>query len=163
MQFNFMLRNNPKTIIEGHIATKSQVEYFFKIFGAVAILCIESNPKIGNDAERLDVIAQVIAECDGEPDTYYVVFCCRPQSSGCDLNNAKHGFLYLFTAFSATVYPSNSSSLKEPHQTHLFSVDVFPETRSTYNVACKYPTLRRRRLLSHSSSSFVAYARQSLT
>jgi hypothetical protein len=87
-----MLRNNPKTIIEGHIATKSQVEYFFKIFGAVAILCIESTLKIGNDAERLDVIAQVIAECDGEPDTYYVIFCCRPQSSGCDLNNAKHGF-----------------------------------------------------------------------
>jgi len=68
-QFTFMLRNDPETIIKGRI------EYFFKAFGAIAVLCIEMKFKIGNDKERLDCIAQVIAECDG-----------------CDLNNIDNGF-----------------------------------------------------------------------
>jgi len=75
MQFTFMLRNNPETIIESRIGTKGRVEYFFKIFGAIAILCIEWKLKIGTNLERLNKVAQVIAECDG-----------------CDLNNAKRGF-----------------------------------------------------------------------
>jgi hypothetical protein len=87
-----MLRNNPETIIEGRIATKDRVEYFFKIFGAIAILCAEWKLRKGNNAERLDEIAQVIAELDGKLDTSWDIFCCRPQSSGCDLNNAKRGF-----------------------------------------------------------------------
>lgn len=63
MQFTFMSRNNPQSIIEGRIGL---VGYFFKIFGAIAILCIEWMPRIGSNAERLDVIAQVIAECDSK-------------------------------------------------------------------------------------------------
>ena len=63
-----MLRNNPETIIEGRIGTRGRIEYFFKAFGAVAILYVEAKLKIGNDAERLDAIAQVIAQCDSEPD-----------------------------------------------------------------------------------------------
>lgn len=84
-----MLRNNPETIIEGR---KGRVEYFLKIFGAIAILCTEWKLRVGNNAERLDEIAQVIAECDGESDTPQDIFCCQLQSSGCDLNNAKRGF-----------------------------------------------------------------------
>jgi hypothetical protein len=64
-QFIFMLRNEPETVMEGQIGTKVRIEYFFKTFGVTAILCIEMNLKIGNDAERLDAIAQVIAKCDG--------------------------------------------------------------------------------------------------
>ena len=71
-QFTFMLRNNPKTIIQGRIGTRGRIKYFFKAFGAIAILCIEWKTKIGNDPERLDAIAQVIAECDGKPDTLFV-------------------------------------------------------------------------------------------
>ena len=37
-----MLRNNPETIIEG---TKGRVEYFFSIFGAIAILVLSGNSK----------------------------------------------------------------------------------------------------------------------
>jgi hypothetical protein len=64
-QFNFMLRNEPETIIEGRNGTKGSVEYIFKTFGAITILCIEMKLKIGNDAERLDAISQAIAECFG--------------------------------------------------------------------------------------------------
>jgi len=74
-QFSFVLRNEPETIIAGRIGSRGRVEYFFKAFGATAILCIEMKLKIENDTERLDAIAQVIAECDG-----------------CDLNNKKYGF-----------------------------------------------------------------------
>ena len=63
-----MLRNNPETIITGQIGTRGRIEYFFKAFGAIAILCIEMKLKVGNEEERLDAIAQVIAECDGKPD-----------------------------------------------------------------------------------------------
>jgi hypothetical protein len=61
-----MLRNKPETIIDGRIGTRGRIEYFFKTFGAVAVLCIEIKLVVGNDEERLKVIAQVIAECDGK-------------------------------------------------------------------------------------------------
>ena len=64
-QFGFMLRNQPETLITGPIGTRGRIEYFIKTFGATAILCIETKPSIGNERERLDAIAQVIAECDG--------------------------------------------------------------------------------------------------
>jgi len=67
-----MLRNSPETIIEGRIGTNGRIEYFFSTFGAVAILCIEVKLKIGNDAERLEAIAQVIAECDGKSDELWI-------------------------------------------------------------------------------------------
>jgi len=63
-QFTFMLRNNPETMIEGRIGTQGRIEYFFKAFGAIAILFIEMKLKRPNDTERLKAIAQVIAESD---------------------------------------------------------------------------------------------------
>ena len=54
-------------MIDGRIGTQGCVKYCFKTFGAVAVLCIEMKLKVGNDDERLEVIARVIAECDGKP------------------------------------------------------------------------------------------------
>lgn len=71
-----MLRNNPETIIDGRIGTRGRIEYHFKAFGAIAILCIEMKLGVGNEEERLKAIAQVIAECDGKPDTLEGTFCC---------------------------------------------------------------------------------------
>ena len=62
-----MLRNKPETIIDGRIGTQGRIEYFFKTVGVVAVLCIEMKLKVGNDDERLKIIAQVIAKCDGKP------------------------------------------------------------------------------------------------
>ena len=45
-----------------------------KTFCAVAILFVEFKAKLGTHVERLDVVAQVIAECDGLlyfPDTAF--------------------------------------------------------------------------------------------
>ena len=43
-----------------------RVEYYYKAFGSVALLFIEFRLKTGTAKERLDAIAQVIAECDGQ-------------------------------------------------------------------------------------------------
>ena len=59
-----MLRNNPETIVKGRI------EYVFKTFGAIAILFIEMKLKVGNDMERLEAVARVIAESDSGPHAF---------------------------------------------------------------------------------------------
>jgi hypothetical protein len=95
------------------------VEYFFKTFGTVTILCVKMRLKIGNDEEHLAAIAQVIAECDGKPDmlweshtvilstdyllNFQVVTSIMP----------KIVFLYLSTAYYVMGYLLNSSSSKE--------------------------------------------------
>ncbi|KAM6503629.1 hypothetical protein JOM56_000572 [Amanita muscaria] len=73
--FNHLVKNEPQTMIDGHIGTQGCIEYFFKALGAVAVLCIEMRLKVGNDDERLKIIAQVIAECNG-----------------CNLENSTRGF-----------------------------------------------------------------------
>lgn len=67
-----MLRNNPETMIPGRIGTQGRIGYFFKAFGAIAILFIEMKLLVGNDIERLNAIAQVIAESDSTPHAFGV-------------------------------------------------------------------------------------------
>jgi hypothetical protein len=67
-----MLRNNPETIIEGRIGMQGRIEYTFNKFGAIAILFVEVKLKVGNDAERLKAIVQVIVESDGKPHAFGV-------------------------------------------------------------------------------------------
>jgi hypothetical protein len=62
--FGFAFRNLPESIIEGRITKKGRVEYYFKAFGSIAVLFIEIKLTIGTAKERLDAIAQIIAECD---------------------------------------------------------------------------------------------------
>ena len=64
-----MLRNEPETIIADRISSGDRAEYFFKTFGAAAILCIEMELQIGNDTEHWDAMAQAITECNGMPYT----------------------------------------------------------------------------------------------
>jgi hypothetical protein len=87
-----MLRNEPETIIDGHIGTQGYIKYFFRAFGAVAVLCIERRLRVGNDDERLKIIAQVIAECDGKPRASLAyVFCSWPECTGCNLQKSTRG------------------------------------------------------------------------
>ena len=59
--------NATESTINGRIGTQGRTEYVFQTFGAVAFLFIEMKLTVGNDAERLKAVAQVIAECDGKP------------------------------------------------------------------------------------------------
>jgi hypothetical protein len=63
--FGFAFTNLPESIFECRITTKDRVEYYFRAIGSIATLFIEIKPKTGSGQERLDAIAQVIAECNG--------------------------------------------------------------------------------------------------
>jgi hypothetical protein len=65
-QFGFAFINLPESILDGRVTTRGKIEYYFKAFGSVAVLFIEVKLKIGSRKERLDAIAQTIAECDGQ-------------------------------------------------------------------------------------------------
>ena len=47
------------------MTTRGRIVYHFSVFGGLSILVIEVKFALGTPCERLDAIAQVIAECDG--------------------------------------------------------------------------------------------------
>jgi len=63
--FSGIVRNTPEKILEGRIATKGRIEYQFRTYGGVTVVFIEVKLEIGGLTERLNCVAQVIAECDG--------------------------------------------------------------------------------------------------
>ncbi|KAF8632531.1 hypothetical protein AX17_004817 [Amanita inopinata Kibby_2008] len=74
-EFGFAFRNAPESIIKGRISMNGRIEYYLRAFGSVSILVMELKLRGGGDAERLDAIAQVAAECNT-----------------CNYNNAMGGF-----------------------------------------------------------------------
>jgi hypothetical protein len=63
--FRLTILNTPESIIPGRMTTKGRIEYHFLVFGGLAVLVIEVKYVLGVAEERLNAIAQVIAECDG--------------------------------------------------------------------------------------------------
>ena len=54
-------------MIQGRITKQGRIEHFFRAFGGISILFIEEEKfKIVNEDGRLNAIAQVIAESDGQ-------------------------------------------------------------------------------------------------
>lgn len=52
--------------MNGRITTRSKIEYRFKTFSALTVVFVEAELEIGSVEDRLNVIAQVIAECGGK-------------------------------------------------------------------------------------------------
>ena len=79
--FDSTLRNSPKAI----------GSHSFQAFGAIALLVVEIKLEEGNDAQRLDAIAQVIAECESLHHMVFlplsVPFLTRGARTDCDLTN----------------------------------------------------------------------------
>jgi hypothetical protein len=48
------------------MTTKGRAEYLFKIIGSTGVLLVEMKLSSGCGEERLNAIAQVIAECNGK-------------------------------------------------------------------------------------------------
>jgi hypothetical protein len=59
------IRNVPESVIQGRISTRGRIKYHFLVFGELSLLVIEVKFRLGTGDERLNAIAQVIAECDG--------------------------------------------------------------------------------------------------
>ncbi|KAH9072882.1 hypothetical protein EDB83DRAFT_2220190 [Lactarius deliciosus] len=100
-QFGSSFQNMPRSVMAGLVTTRGRVEYHFKTFaGAISVVFVEAKFRIGDPEERLDAIAQVIAECDA-----------------CDWKNTRAGFnvpvysilcdgtSFLFFAFDGTINP----------------------------------------------------------
>jgi hypothetical protein len=58
-RLDFAFMNFPESLFEGCITTKGRVEYYFKVFGLVAVLFVEFKLKTSSAKERLDAIAQL--------------------------------------------------------------------------------------------------------
>ena len=63
--FSGLLLNNPETFLEGRLVDTGRVEYQFKIYGAITVVFIQVKLEVGNSTERLNCVAQIIAECYG--------------------------------------------------------------------------------------------------
>jgi len=62
--FDLTIFNTPESIIPGRMTTRGRFEYHFLVFGGLSVLVIEVKFFLGTADERLDAIAQVIAESD---------------------------------------------------------------------------------------------------
>jgi len=67
------LQRTSESIIEGRVTKRGKIEHYLRAFGPVSVLIVELKLKVWNDKERLDAIAQVIAECDGQ---YSLLLIC---------------------------------------------------------------------------------------
>ena len=63
--FSGLLFNTPEALLDGAMTKKGRIEYQFKTYGGITVVFIKVKRELGNLLERLDFIAQVIAECDG--------------------------------------------------------------------------------------------------
>jgi hypothetical protein len=63
--FGGQVYNTPESILQGRLTTLGRIEYQFKAFRGIRVVFIKVKLNIGSFTERLDCIAQVIAECDG--------------------------------------------------------------------------------------------------
>jgi len=71
--FDFTIRNLPEASLEGRVTTKGRVEYCFRAFRSVVFLLVKFKFKLVGPKDRLDAIAQVIAECDGQATSWHKI------------------------------------------------------------------------------------------
>lgn len=64
-QFRLLITNVPECIIPGRITKRGRIEYQFKVCGTLTMLFVEIKFHITDGCERLNAIAQIIAEADG--------------------------------------------------------------------------------------------------
>ena len=81
-------------MIQGRITKQDRIEHFFHAFGGISMLFIEEKFRIANAEDRLNAIAQVIAESDGQQchpfDAYGIIF--NVELAACDWNNTRDNF-----------------------------------------------------------------------
>lgn len=63
-KFGGAIQNTPESLMSGRI-TKDRIDYHFKTFGLITVVFVEMEPE-PEPGNRLDVIAQVIKECEGQ-------------------------------------------------------------------------------------------------
>ncbi|KAF8242952.1 hypothetical protein K440DRAFT_615061 [Wilcoxina mikolae CBS 423.85] len=63
-KFGMLIRNTPESMLEGRITSQGRIEYQFRAFGSLTVLFIELKMFVGDSNEKMNAIAQVLAEGD---------------------------------------------------------------------------------------------------
>jgi hypothetical protein len=74
------------------MSTKGRIEYQFVVFGGLSVLVIEVKYVLKSGDDRLNAIAQVVAECDGMVMLASRFDCFEPSFSACDYANDRLDF-----------------------------------------------------------------------
>lgn len=69
--FGLLINNTPESMMPGRLATAGRIEYQYKAFGDLTVLCIEVKVGMDTSDQYLDAVAQLIAEADGK---YYLIY-----------------------------------------------------------------------------------------
>ena len=68
-EFSGSILNRPESFMSGRIA-KDRIDYQFRTCGFLTVVFVQVDLHIGDDDDRLNAIAQVIKECDGQASLY---------------------------------------------------------------------------------------------
>lgn len=113
-------------MLEGRWTSRDRIEYQFVAFESVVLLFMEVKLKTGSSVERMNAIAQLIAECDGEQ---FIPLCLLVDSIPTQLATMPtyvKGLISQSTAFYAKGGISNYLSLRAAllHKTYQHSAAV---------------------------------------
>jgi hypothetical protein len=64
--FSGLLVNRPESMLQGTLTTQGRIEHQFRMYSAINVLFFEMKFSIEAQQQRLDYLAQVIAECEGK-------------------------------------------------------------------------------------------------
>ncbi|KAF8535858.1 hypothetical protein BDD12DRAFT_750529 [Trichophaea hybrida] len=138
-KFGMLIRNTPETMIQGRITTQGRIEYQFRSFDSLIVLFIELKMFVGDLNERMNAIAQVLAEGDA-----------------CDYDNFQQGFnlpvygilsdgsSWMFFRFNRTLQVARGVIPAEGDRQYLeYSIPPFQSTKTVEYVrslrpACEY-------------------------
>lgn len=83
--------NRLEELLEGEVTDRRRIEHQFIAFGAVVLLFIEVKRDLLGGKARVDQIAQVLAEADGESRSEYPVTGFLIYLAACDYRNSLSG------------------------------------------------------------------------
>ncbi|TDL16564.1 hypothetical protein BD410DRAFT_901961 [Rickenella mellea] len=127
--FESAITNDPEPIRLGRHSAEGIIEYRFKTFGAIAVLLVDVNRRVTSDTQRLDAIAQVIAECGA----------CHWTNVGYKIHVPIHAIICDTIGFSFFKFDGDTSP-------YTFSGGHYPGGLSCgYSNICLFPAIHDRR------------------
>jgi hypothetical protein len=107
------------------MSVKGRIEYYYIVLGGLSLLVIEVKYILGNAQERLNAIAQVIAECDGTQPSVILSVRLHVSLTACDYANDRRHFPPA-TVYSVLCDGTTFEFYSFDGKTKIFSRGIFP-------------------------------------
>lgn len=88
-QFSLFLKNEPETVVTGSTGIQGPIDNIFKAFGAITVLRIHMKRY---REENLEIVARVLAECDGQTHVFGLHFLLLTVFTACYTENERKGY-----------------------------------------------------------------------